>query len=95
MASALAQPAALTSMINWYRAAVRDRSAFESLRPIDRPTLLIWAEDDVALGRSLTYGLEPWINHLQIHYLPRCGHWAQNEAPDEVNALMLEFLQAV
>ena len=94
MASALAQPGALTGMLNWYRAAARDRSALESLRPIDRPTLLIWAEDDVALGRSLTYGLEPWISNLKIHYIPRCGHWVQNEAPDEVNAQLLEFLKA-
>ena len=94
MASALAQPGALTGMLNWYRAAARDRSALESLRPIDRPTLLIWAEDDVALGRSLTYGLEPWISHLKIHYIPHCGHWVQNEAPDEVNAQLLEFLKA-
>jgi epoxide hydrolase 4 len=94
MATALAQPDALTSMINWYRAVVRDRSALENLRPIDRPALLIWAEDDMALGRSLTYGLEPWISHLKIHYLPRCGRWVQNEAPDEVNALLLAFLKA-
>jgi epoxide hydrolase 4 len=93
MASALAQPGALTGMINWYRAAVRDRSALEKLRLIDTPTLLIWAEDDLALGRSLTYGLEPWVSHLKLCYLPHCGHWVQNEAPDEANELMLAFLK--
>ena len=76
MATALAQPDALTSMLNWYRAAARDRSALENLRPIEQPTLLIWAEDDAALGRSLTYGLEPWISNLKIHTIPHCGHWA-------------------
>ncbi len=95
LATALAQPGALTSMINWYRAAARDQSALENLRPIDRPALLIWAEDDVALGRSLTYGLEPWVSHLKIHYIPYCGHWAQNEAPEEVNRLLLAFLETV
>ena len=93
MATAIAQPEALTSALNWYRAVVRDRSAFENVRPIEAPTLLIWAEDDVALGRSLTYGLEPWISHLQVHYISHCGHWVQNEAPEEVNAQLLEFLQ--
>jgi pimeloyl-ACP methyl ester carboxylesterase len=57
------------------------------------PTLLIWAEDDTALGRSLTYGLEPWISNLQLHFIPHCGHWVQNEAPDEVNAELVAFLQ--
>lgn len=94
MATALAQPGALTGMINWYRAVVRDPSSLENLRPIDRPTLLIWAEDDAALGRSLTYGLEPWISNLKIHYIPHCGHWVQNEAPDEVNAELIAFMQA-
>ncbi|CAG0936365.1 epoxide hydrolase 4 [Thermoflexales bacterium] len=93
MATALAQPEALTSMLNWYRAIVRDRSALENLRPIEVPTLLIWAEDDTALGRSLTYGLEPWISNLQLHFIPHCGHWVQNEAPDEVNAELVAFLQ--
>jgi pimeloyl-ACP methyl ester carboxylesterase len=92
MATALAQPDALTCMLNWYRAVVRERSEVESLRPIDRPTLLIWAEDDVALGRSLTYGLEPWVSDLKIHYISHCGHWAQNEAPEEVNEQLLAFL---
>lgn len=93
MATALAQPEALTNMINWYRASVRYRSSFANIRPIAAPTLLIWAEEDKALGKSLTYGLETWVRHLKIHYIPHCGHWAQNEAPDEVNAEMLTFLQ--
>jgi pimeloyl-ACP methyl ester carboxylesterase len=93
MATAIAQPDALTNMLNWYRAVVRDRSALENMRPIDRPTLLIWAEDDIALGRSLTYGLEEWISNLHIHTIPHCGHWVQNEAPDEVNEQVLAFLQ--
>jgi pimeloyl-ACP methyl ester carboxylesterase len=41
---------------------------------------------------SLTYGLEPWVPDLQIRYISRCGHWVQNEAPAEVNQLLLDFL---
>jgi pimeloyl-ACP methyl ester carboxylesterase len=79
-------------MIHWYRAAFRFTAA-KKARPIDAPTLLIWAEEDVALGVPLTYGLEPWVSNLQIHYIPRCGHWVQNEAPAEVNERLVEFLQ--
>ncbi len=93
MATALAQPEALASMLNWYRAAARDRSALENLRPIAQPTLLIWAEDDAALGRSLTYGLEPWISNLKLHYIPHCGHWLQNEAPEIITEDLLAFLK--
>jgi pimeloyl-ACP methyl ester carboxylesterase len=94
MATALAQPEALTSMINWYRASVRYRSSFANIRPIAAPTLLIWAEGDKALGKSLTYGLETWVSHLKIHYISYCGHWTQNEAAEEVNAQTLAFLQS-
>ena len=93
MATAMAQPDSLANMLNWYRALVRERSGLSDLRPVERPTLLIWAEDDVALGRSLTYGLEQWISDLRVHYVPHCGHWVQNEAPDEVNEQLLAFLQ--
>ena len=94
MATAIAQPQALNSMINWYRALVRYRGAQDSLRNIDAPTLLIWAEDDVALGKSLTYGLDQWVSNLRLHLIPQCGHWVQNEAAEEVNAQLLEFLAA-
>ena len=93
MATAIAQPDALTSTLNWYRALLRDRSAAANVCPIETPTLLIWAEDDLALGRSLTYGLEQWVSHLHLHYIPHCGHWVQNEAPDEVNEQLLAFLK--
>jgi pimeloyl-ACP methyl ester carboxylesterase len=92
LAVSMSQPGALTAMLNWYRALFRDRSALRA-RKIDTPTLLIWAEDDVALGKSLTYGLDQWVTHLQIHYVANCGHWVQNEAPAEVNAQLLEFIK--
>lgn len=92
MAAALAQPGAMRAMIHWYRAAFRYRPAHRA-RPIEAPALLIWAEDDVALGKPLTYGLERWVPDLEIHYIGGCGHWVQNEAPAEVNERVLAFLK--
>ena len=92
MATMLAQPGALTAMLNWYRAAFH-RSERPISAPVNAPTLIIWGEDDIALGKSLTYGLEPWVPNLKIHYISNCGHWVQNEAPEEVNANLLEFLR--
>jgi pimeloyl-ACP methyl ester carboxylesterase len=91
LATALSQPGAPAAMINWYRAAARDR-AFQRAIPIRTPTLLIWAESDRVLGKSLTYGLKQWVPNLKIHYIPNCGHWVQNEAAEEVNAQLLGFL---
>ncbi len=91
MAAAMAQPGALRGMIHWYRAAFRFKPA-KRMRPIEAPTLLLWAEDDIALGKQLTLGLGRWVPHLEICYFPRCGHWVQNEAPEQVNERMMAFL---
>lgn len=92
MAEANARPGAMRSMINWYRAAARFPPMAHT-RPITAPTRIIWAEEDVALARSLTVGIEKWYGaDYRLHYIPHCGHWVQNEAPDQVNAILLEFL---
>lgn len=89
------KPGAATAMLNYYRAAFRNRSAMESERgkKIAAPTLLIWAEDDIALGKELTYGMEPLFSGpFRIHYVPDCSHWVNEEQPELVNRLLLEFL---
>ena len=92
MAQAGAQPGAMRAMINWYRAIVRYPPKSPE-KKIAAPTLIIWAEDDVALGKRLTVGMEPWFSlDFRIEYIPHCGHWVQNEAADRVNQLLLEFL---
>jgi len=93
MATALAQPGALTTMLNWYR-ALRLTWRAGKPRPIEHRTLLIWGEDDRALGKSLTRGLDQWAPNLTLHLIHNCGHWVQNEAPAEVNAQMLAFLKS-
>ena len=60
---------------------------------IAAPTLVIWGENDVALGRELTLGMEPLVGGpFQIKYIPLCGHWVQQEQPDVVNGHLLDFL---
>jgi len=54
---------------------------------------LIWGEQDIALGIELTYDLEPWVDHIEVKRIPDSGHWVQQEKPDVVNQLMLDFLQ--
>ena len=93
MAVAMSQPRAMTSMINWYRALRYPPSNNPNL--ITAPTLLIWGEQDFALSRTLTEDLERWVPNIQRHYVPTSNHWVQNEAPEEVNAAMLTFLQNI
>jgi pimeloyl-ACP methyl ester carboxylesterase len=91
--AALARPGALTAAVNYYRAAfLRLGRLRRRLRPVTVPTLLIWGERDRYLGPRLTEGLEPWVPNLRLARLPDASHWVQNDAPDDVNRLMVEFL---
>jgi pimeloyl-ACP methyl ester carboxylesterase len=57
------------------------------------PTMVIWGEQDVALRKELTYGMEPlFTSPPRIEYVPDSGHWVQQEKPDVVNRLLLDFL---
>jgi pimeloyl-ACP methyl ester carboxylesterase len=60
---------------------------------IKAPTLLIWAEDDFALGIELTRGMDGLFdNPPRIEYIPDTSHWVMEERPEVVNRLLLEFL---
>ena len=90
------QPGALTAMINYYRALVRGggqrRQRSLGYPRIDVPTLMIWGEQDTALGKELTYGTEAFVPNLVLRYLANASHWVQQDAPDEVNAILREWL---
>jgi pimeloyl-ACP methyl ester carboxylesterase len=53
---------------------------------------MIWGEEDKALGKELTYGTEAYVRDFQIHYIPNCSHWVQQEQPELVNRYIREFL---
>ena len=59
---------------------------------IEVPTLLLWGTEDVALGVELTRGTERFVSDLTIRYLPGVGHWVQQEAPEDVNAMLEAWL---
>ncbi|GIV34446.1 MAG: epoxide hydrolase [Chitinophagales bacterium] len=90
------KPYAITGAVNYYRAAFRDglKKEIRSITPIQADTLVIWGEDDKALGKELTYGMEKHFqNHFEIKYIPDCSHWVQHEYPDKVNQLILNFIK--
>lgn len=91
--SGLSRNGALTAALNYYRAnAQSDGIALARASRIDTETLVIWGERDPALGTKLLDGLERVAPHARVHRIPGAGHWVQNEAPDEVNRVLLDFL---
>jgi pimeloyl-ACP methyl ester carboxylesterase len=91
------QPGALTSMINYYRALARKGSRPDRWRDkipiIKTPTLMIWGEEDVALSKETTYGTGNYVERFEIRYLPKVSHWVQQEAPEQVNAMISAFVE--
>lgn len=89
---AAAKPGALTATINYYRNIARgfvDRSNWDVL---EVPTLMIWGENDRALGKELTYDTADYVRDFQIQYIPNCSHWVHQEQPQLVNRYMKDFL---
>jgi pimeloyl-ACP methyl ester carboxylesterase len=93
---AATRPGALTAMLNYYRAMLRGGGA-RRLRElgapsIEIPTLFLWGEEDVALAKHTTYGTDAFVSDLTLRYLPGVSHWVQQEAPEQVNAMLEAWL---
>lgn len=91
---AAAKRGALTAMLNYYRSGWRGFFDQQEWGTLSVPTLLIWGENDTALGKELTYGTEAYVRDFEIKYIPNCSHWVQQEQPESVNRYMREFLSA-
>ncbi len=92
----IGRPGGLGAMINYYRALVLGGGARRQARigypKITTPTLLLWGEQDMALDKACTYGTQAYVAPLTLRYLPGVSHWAQQDDPDTVNAMLEAFL---
>jgi pimeloyl-ACP methyl ester carboxylesterase len=87
------RPGAMKGMINWYRAAMRLGGKLRGPWPmIETPTLIVWGEEDAALGVELLDGTDAHVRDLTIKRLPGVSHWVQQEAPEQVNAILRAWL---
>ncbi len=95
--AAFGRPGVATAAINYYRNLITRRALRGSRRPsnhqrITAPTLLIWGEQDRALGVQLATRNEEFVEHLTVLRLPNAGHFVQEERPREVNEAIRTFL---
>jgi len=92
----LTRPGALTAALNWYRANLSPRRELEqgpALPAIAAPTLGLWSSGDNYLTedrmiRSGEHVTGPW----RYERIDGASHWLQLDRPDEVNALLVDFL---
>ncbi|NKB32127.1 MAG: alpha/beta fold hydrolase [Pseudomonadales bacterium] len=88
--------------VNYYRNFHRNWEITEHLTDtkIDVPTLFIAGEQDVVIAGAnqgqLTGAMSRVATDLRdVVLIPDIGHWVQQEAPEETNAAMHEFLQGI
>ena len=82
-----------TGGLNWYRNAARSFGAFADAKwEIDVPCLYVGAENDVILRPSSADGMEDFIDDLEKVTVMDCGHWTQQEKPDELNRILIDWL---
>jgi pimeloyl-ACP methyl ester carboxylesterase len=72
-----------------------DEAALGNALPrLGQPTLIIWGAQDHVLPVANARRLQQAIPGAQLRILPEAGHLPQEEAPAEVNRLILDFLAA-
>jgi pimeloyl-ACP methyl ester carboxylesterase len=96
---ALRRDGALTAALNWYRANMPPASWLrEPPDPpeVPVPTLIIWGEADSNMGPVLLERSAATVTGpLRVERLPGVSHWVQEEAPDRVNELLVDFLSTL
>lgn len=83
-----------TGGINWYRNIDRNWELTKDLKyQIDLPCLYVGAEDDVVLPPSSANGMERFVPQLEKATIADCGHWTQQEQPEEFNRILIGWLK--
>lgn len=80
--------------LNFYRNIDRNWETSEHLadRAVECPCLVVMTDKDPVLPPHLAEGTERWLPNLRRELITDCGHWTQQEKPEEVNRLLLDFL---
>lgn len=88
-----ARPGAVTAMLDWYRALAR-LPRVRHPPPVTAPTLILWGERDAALQPGLATASLALCERGRLQRFPDATHWVQHEAPEAVNAALIDFLHA-
>jgi pimeloyl-ACP methyl ester carboxylesterase len=89
----LGSPEVLRRCLDWYAAQTREDAT--GLGAVTAPTLHVWSDGDVALGRAAAEGTR---RHVQGPYrfevLAGVSHWVPEQAAERLAALVLQHLTA-
>ncbi len=83
-----------TGGINWYRNMDRNwETTAGSPQKLLFPSLMVTAENDMALSPAMASGMPALIPDLETHLIKGCGHWTQQEKPEVLNAILTGWMK--
>ena len=91
--TAWSQPGALTSMINWYRAAFSHRTKFPD-PTVHVPTRILWGERDAFLLSDMAHDSLRYCDSAELYTFANASHWLQHEEPARVSELLIDFFRS-
>ena len=84
------QHSGFSAAINWYRNFSRNWATTPSIvQRIIHPSLMIYGQYDIVPQAA---NMSDYVANLETHTIAACGHWIQQEKPDEVNQILLRWL---
>jgi epoxide hydrolase A/B len=87
-----------TGGLNYYRNFDRnwELTAPVADRHVTAPAMFLTGERDLVRQFAPGETMDGWVEDLRASIVvPKAGHWVQQEAPEQVNAALLEFLAGV
>ena len=93
---AYSQPGSIRGSCAHYQAALNEDAAQWAAdvgKKILTPTLVIWGEDDPVSPTFYTDGYDQVFMNLDLQFFAQCGHFPQEEKPQETISAMRVFLQ--
>jgi pimeloyl-ACP methyl ester carboxylesterase len=89
--SVIGNPAAMEAALAWYRAR---GTVHRPIGPVRVPTLFLWGDADDTVGRMAAEGTRDFVEApYRFEVLPGVGHYAPDQVPERVTALLLEHLE--
>ena len=83
-----------TGGLNYYRANMGGGGGgFPQTGDIDVPCLYVGAENDTILRPSSSDAMPSFIPDLERHVIADCGHWTQQEQPEEFDRVTLDWIR--
>ncbi|MGB2895784.1 MAG: alpha/beta hydrolase [Anaerolineales bacterium] len=90
---AWAQPHAITSMINWYRASLRQMRKSTGTSQIRVPTLVLWGQQDPHISYEMAQLSVDLCESGRLVTFEDATHWVMHDKPKEVSDLLVDHFR--